>query len=356
MTGRGIDQVMPHRNDPRLYEPYVQTAVRYVQLAERANGRIQRPVDFDYIWGDALDELTRVRPDVRIINLETAVTQSGDYWESKGIHYRMHPKNVPCLTAARIDCCALANNHVLDWGPAGLIETLQTLGRANVKTPGAGQNRSEAAAPVEIEVSGKGRALVFAYGSGSSGIPASWAATQDRPGVHLLADLSGDTVRTVAAQVRAVKQPGDIVVASIHWGGNWGYDVPRDQREFAHRLVDEAGVDLIHGHSSHHPKGLEVYRDRLVLYGCGDFINDYEGIGGHERFRAELSLMYFVRLDSMTGKLIGVELTPTRMAKFRVHRASRVEGEWLREAVSRASRKFGTRLEWEKTGRLGLRW
>ena len=75
------------------------------------------------------------------------------------------------------------------------------------------------------------------------------------------------------------------MVASVHWGSNWGYDIPREQTVFAHRLIDEAGVDIIHGHSSHHVRAIEVYKDRLILYGCGDFLNDYEGISGYEEFR-----------------------------------------------------------------------
>lgn len=115
MTGRGVDQVLPHPGNPHLSEPYMSSAGEYVKLAEAANGPIPRPVDFSYIWGDAIAEFDRIRPDVRIINLETAVTKSEDC-VPKGINYKMNPQNVPCLTAAKIDCCALANNHVLDWG------------------------------------------------------------------------------------------------------------------------------------------------------------------------------------------------------------------------------------------------
>jgi poly-gamma-glutamate synthesis protein (capsule biosynthesis protein) len=103
MTGRGIDQVLAHPGKPHLQEQYV-----------RASGPIERPVASEYIWGDALAELERVRPDARIVNLETAVTTAEDAWPGKAVHYRMHPANVSCLTAARIDCCVLANNHVLD--------------------------------------------------------------------------------------------------------------------------------------------------------------------------------------------------------------------------------------------------
>lgn len=127
MTGRGIDQILPHPGNPRLYEGYVSSAVRYVELAEEVHGPFRRPVDFPYIWGDTLAEFRQKRPDLRIINLETAVTACEDAWPGKGIHYRMHPANVPCLTAAGIDCCVLANNHVLDWSYTGLLETLDTL-------------------------------------------------------------------------------------------------------------------------------------------------------------------------------------------------------------------------------------
>lgn len=117
MTGRGIDQVLPHPGNPVLYEPYMKSATGYVQIAEEVNGPIQKPVDFSYIWGDALAELARVKPDARIINLETSVTQS-DEAESKSINYRMHPANIPCISAAHIDCCTLANNHMLEIGRA----------------------------------------------------------------------------------------------------------------------------------------------------------------------------------------------------------------------------------------------
>ncbi len=125
--------MLPHPGDPRLYESYIKSAVGYVELAETANGPIPKPVAFSYIWGEALEVLERRAPDVRIINLETAVTTS-EAWEKKGINYRMHPENISCLAAAKIDCAVLANNHVLDWGEPGLIETLETLKKANVKT------------------------------------------------------------------------------------------------------------------------------------------------------------------------------------------------------------------------------
>src|SRR5687767_13748209 len=249
MTGRGVDQILPHPSAPEVFEPCVRDAREYVVLAELASGPIPRAVAPRYIWGDALEEVARAAPDARIINLETSVTSCDDYCLDKRISYRMHPDNIACLTTARIDVCVLANNHVLDYGYAGLEETLDTLAAAGLKAAGAGRNITEARRPGIIDLPDGSRVLVFALGTQSSGIPGTWGATPIRPGVDLLKDLSPATADQILRRVDRVKRPGDIVVASIHWGSNWGYEVPRAHVQFAHRLID-GGVDIVHGHSS----------------------------------------------------------------------------------------------------------
>ncbi len=330
--------------------------MRYVDLAEQANGSIPKPVDFSYIWGDALRELARVQPDVRIINLETAVTKSDAYWKGKGINYRMHPDHIACIQAAEIDCCVLANNHVLDWDYPGLEETLSTLQRAHINSAGAGRNAAAAAAPAVIDVKGTSRVLVFALGAESSGIPRAWAASEDKPGINLLNDFSDNTVRKIATRIQQVKRAHDIVVASIHWGRNWGYDIPREQSRFAHQLIDEAGVDVIHGHSSHHAKGIEVYKSRPIIYGCGDFINDYEGIGGYAQFRSELGLMYFITMNADNSELINFHMTPTRIKRFKVHRAVGADARWLSDVLNREGERLGTGVQLGADDTLTLTW
>jgi len=354
MTGRGIDQILPHPSDPRLHESWVTDATRYLDLAQSANGPFPRRADFAYPWGDALDELDSSQPDVRIVNLETSITDSDDFQVTKGIHYRMHPENVPCLEAAGIDCCVLANNHVLDWGTAGLEDTLASLEKVRVKTAGAGRNASEAEAPAVIGIGRKGRVLVFAYASPTAGVPRKWAATQSRPGVSYLPDLSLKTARRIGSQVNLTRQPGDIVVASIHWGSNWGYDVPGHQRTFARALIDDAGVDVIHGHSSHHPKGIEVYDGRPILYGCGDFLNDYEGIGGYEQYRGDLTLMYLVTMEPDSGQLRRLEMVPFRIRQLRLHRVSATDARWLATTMDRECGQFGSRVALSENNRLTL--
>lgn len=356
MTGRGIDQILPYPGNPSLYESYVRDARDYVRLAEQINGPISRPVDFAYIWGDALGILKEIKPDVRIVNLETSITTSDDYWVGKGINYRMNPRNIPCLTAAGINVAVLANNHVLDWGYSGLEDTLQVLKKAGIRSAGAGCNLAEAATPAVVEISGKGLVLVFGFGSETSGIPDSWAAAPKKPGVNLLHDFSDETVLSIQERINKVKRPGDVVVASIHWGTNWGYGIPLDRQKFAHSLIDRAGVDVIHGHSSHHPQGIEVYRGKPIIYGCGDFINDYEGIGGYEQYRGDLSLMYFLELNPATVQLTSLKMKPMRMKNLRVNNASAMEARWLMDMLNREGKKFGTRVEMKDDGTLVLKW
>jgi poly-gamma-glutamate synthesis protein (capsule biosynthesis protein) len=355
MTGRGVDQVLAHPCDPVLYEGYARSANDYVQLAEEANGPIPRPVDASYVWGAALDEWNRSQPDVRIINLETSVTRSEDY-APKGINYRMSPENADCLIAAAIDCCALANNHVLDWGRAGLLETLSTLDRLRIKTAGAGRDPDHAMAPAVLDIPEKGRVLVFSFASVTSGTPQSWAARPQSPGVNVMAKLSEATAARMAQEIARTRRPHDIVVVSLHWGANWGHEIADEQRRFAHALIDAADVSIIHGHSSHHPRAMEVYRNRLILYGCGDFLNDYEGIRGYEEYRGDLVLMYFADVDLATRDLTALELVPLQIQRFRLRRPPRQDIEWLRETLDRECRKFEGRISAGPDRRLVLSW
>ena len=344
MTGRGVDQALPHPVNPILYELCVRDAREYVALAEKANGPISWPLSVDYIWGDALEELERAEVDLRIVNLETAVTSAETPWPGKGIHYRMHPENIGCLRSAKVSGCALANNHVLDWGYAGLLETLKTLDAAGIAHAGAGNDADEAMKPAILGTAGNERVLLFSFGSRTSGIPQKWKATSISPGLNLLDDVSEASAARVADQMRAHQQPGDLIIASIHWGTNWGYEIPRDQIMFAHRLIEE-GIALVHGHSSHHVKAIEVFNGRLILYGCGDFVTDYEGISGYPAaagFRGDLALMYFIELDSNSGELISARFVPMRMRRFMLERASIADAKWLCDLLNELGKPFKT--------------
>ncbi len=340
MTGRGIDQILRHPVDPVINESYMKSAEGYVGLAERRSGPIPRNVEDAYVWGDVIAALERTAPDVRIVNLETAVTAGGSSWPDKGISYRMHPANVGVLHAAAIDVCSLANNHVLDWSYPGLTDTLDTLDAAGIGRAGAGRDRAEAEAPAIVTVNGA-RVVVPGIGFGTAGVPRAWAAGEHQPGVAYFPAPTAEAADAVARHVDAIRAPDDVVVLSVHWGPNWGHDISRNQTRFAHQVI-EAGVDIVHGHSSHHAKALEVYQDRLIMYGCGDLINDYEGIAGHEEYRGDLGVAYLVTMGR--NGLEGVDMAAFQMHRFRAGRASTRDVEWLAGTLDDHSRRFGTHV------------
>jgi poly-gamma-glutamate synthesis protein (capsule biosynthesis protein) len=268
----------------------------------------------------------------------------------------MSPENAACLVTAGIDCCVLANNHVLDWGHRGLSETLATLQRSNISVAGAGRDDREAGAPAVLEIPDKIRILVFSFGSVTSGVPRDWAATSDNAGINLLSELSEAEALRIADQITAIKRPGDLVVVSIHWGANWGYHIPSEQRAFARTLVDKAGVAIIHGHSSHHPRAIEIYRSRLIFYGCGDFLNDYEGIRGFERYRDDLALMYFADVEPDAGMLQALKIVPLQIKRFQLLRPSSCDISFVQQTLDRESRQFGTRVALESGDQLSVSW
>jgi poly-gamma-glutamate capsule biosynthesis protein CapA/YwtB (metallophosphatase superfamily) len=351
MTGRGVDQALPFPSAPRIHEYYIKSAVEYLRLAERANGPIPQPLGFRDLWGAAAEELSCARPDARIINLETSITRSEAY-AHKDINYRMSPENAAFLVAGGIDCCVLANNHILDWGPEGLRETLSVLRQLNIKAAGAGEDLVQAQAPAILEIPHKCRLIIFSFACVTSGTPRKWAATPNTVGVNLLPSLCELAVEEVAHQVSQARQQGDLVVVSIHWGPNWGYAVAESERWFAHELIARAGVSVVYGHSSHHPKAIEMFRNHLILYGCGDFLNDYEGINGYEQFRGDLALMYLADIDPTSGEVQALDLVPFQVRRFQLTHALREDVDWLRHRLDRESRKFDTCIMQKAYGRL----
>jgi poly-gamma-glutamate synthesis protein (capsule biosynthesis protein) len=256
----------------------------------------------------------------------------------------MHPDNLPALAALRPDVCALANNHILDFGYQGLTDTVAALARAGIQSAGAGTDLPAARRPAVMPVRDEHRVVIGSVAMTSAGAPESWAASWHRPGVWLIRDPSQrDAADEVAAQMRARTRDGDITIVSVHWGSNWGYAISPSEIAFAHRLID-VGIDIVHGHSSHHPRPIEIYRGKPILYGCGDVIDDYEGIGGHESFRAELRLLYLASTDAASRELVSLQMIPLRVRQMRLERASQADAEWLRTTIEHTSRRFGTRV------------
>jgi poly-gamma-glutamate capsule biosynthesis protein CapA/YwtB (metallophosphatase superfamily) len=119
-------------------------------------------------------------------------------------------------------------------------------------------------------------------------------------------------------------------------------------------MIDR-GADLVHGHSSHHPRPIEVFHGKLILYGCGDCIDDYEGISGHRAYRGDLRLLYFASLEAGTGQLVALRMAPMRARKMRLDPAPAANRQWLAAILDRISRHFGSRVDLRPDGMLALR-
>ena len=340
MIGRGIDQVLPRSVEPELREPAVTDARDYVRLAEEASGPIPRDVAPEYVWGEALGVLREFAPHATVINLETSLTADGAFDPAKGIHYRAHPENVAVAAVPPRVVCTLANNHVLDFGVPGLRETLATLHDGGIPACGAGRTTEAARAPVTREDS-DARVVVLSCCVGDSGVPADWAAGAGHEGVYRLRRLDRETVADIANAMNEAAGPLAIRVVSIHWGGNWGYAVETEKREFAHALVETGAAHVVHGHSSHHPRPLEVHRGHPILYGCGDLVNDYEGIRGHGGYRPWLAPLYLVSLDPERMTLVDARIVPFHRSRMSLERASTDDAAWLARTLTEENEHVG---------------
>ncbi|OJJ50865.1 hypothetical protein ASPZODRAFT_126823 [Penicilliopsis zonata CBS 506.65] len=381
MLGRLVDQLFPqHVSNAREAEIITSFTERAPSFFKNYTHRSP--------WGNTLPLLHQA--DMNLINLETSVTTSRVPWPDKAFNYRMHPANIAVLHEGQVDYASLANNHTLDFGTEGLVETVWTLKTAHIAFAGAGETNVQASRAVELKLprvyppSGR-RSLADKYQKmeedtkpqtrdkdhthiihvySAADHPHDWAvvptfnlidysSTTRHRLKHILMNnqtASGGT-SALNAQTPALK------IFSVHWGPNYAWHPDeRTIRSLAHFLVDECGVDIIHGHSSHHIQGVEVYRGKLIIYGCGDFVDDY---ALNEVFRNDLGAVWRVTVSEKqttdtTTSSSGVELStleifPTRIERFQAHLLEPMDPDydWTRRKVTVLSERLGTTVNSE---------
>jgi poly-gamma-glutamate synthesis protein (capsule biosynthesis protein) len=150
-------------------------------------------------------------------------------------------------------------------------------------------------------------------------------------------------VKWLCRCINRQRRPGDRVVVSLHWGANWVPVVPEQHRWLARQLIELAGVDVVFGHSSHHTLPLEIHQGRLILYGCGDLINDYEGLPPHGPWRSDLVCLYGVELERRSGGLAALELQPFQLRGFRLQEASAADRQLLEHQLGLEATPAGWR-------------
>jgi poly-gamma-glutamate capsule biosynthesis protein CapA/YwtB (metallophosphatase superfamily) len=383
MLGRLIDQLRPtHVENPSEHEIVSGFARRMPMLSSYC---ARTP------WGNTLRLFRSAH--LNLINLETSVTTHDRPWPHKAFNYRMHPANVDFLTEAKVDYASLANNHTLDFCEPGLVETVDTLAKTGIEFAGAGKTREKAVMPAELCLRrgpdggrhpqgggvSKEEATVSEQGAtyrvhvySASDHPSDWKVI---PTFHFFDYTSAERGRLKAQLVSYShshdSESGggggnsncDLKVFSVHWGPNYQLIPDPEIRSLAHFLIDECGVDVVHGHSSHHIQGVETYKGKIIIYGCGDFVDDYSI---DQKFRNDLGAVWRLKVVETTtesgnqGEEEGgsekkklrverLEIFPTRIALFQTNIIDKNDDDWkyTRRRLEQLSMRFDTQIRTE---------
>jgi poly-gamma-glutamate synthesis protein (capsule biosynthesis protein) len=291
-----------------------------------------------YPWGDTLPIFEEA--DCCFANLECVLADIGRPWAvtPKVFHFRSDAKNVATLKAAEINAVSLANNHSLDFEYEALFEMLKLLKKAKIAHAGAGADLEAAATPAILKV-GREKIGFLAF---TDNEPA-WEAGLKIPGVfYVPTDTSDLRAKNLFRIVQETKEKVDFLIVSSHWGPNWGYAPPAEQPAFAHALIDN-GADLIFGHSSHVFRGIEVYRDKPILYSTGNFIDDY---AVDEIERNDESFIFLVTIEKK--QVSQIDLYPTLIENFQARLATGNEAENIALKMQTLCAEWQTPAEWQE--------
>lgn len=281
-------------------------------------------------WGNILPILKGT--DVNIINLETTLTNSQQIVD-KMFNFKAAPDKVTTLTEAHITAVNLANNHILDYSEEGLTETIDTLDAVHIQHTGAGRNAQEAGQPVMINCHSISLGI-----AGFTDNEPGWKALPSGSGTNYI-DIDHEPDRQKALKIiQQLSQTTDIVIASIHWGPNMKEKPGQRFIELAHDMI-EFGATLIHGHSAHIFQGIELYRNKCILYDTGDFVDDY---AVNPLLRNDHSFFFVAEADK-TG-ITHLQLIPVLIRQCQVNQATGSDYRWSMLRMQQLSLEFGTSI------------
>ncbi|MDP4261375.1 MAG: CapA family protein [Bacteroidota bacterium] len=285
---------------------------------------------YSYPWGDILSLLTST--DINIINLETTLTNSISKIH-KTFNFKAAPDKVSTLAKARITAVNLANNHIMDFDEEGLTETIRTLQDARIKYAGAGMDEQQAAKPVIITCRDT-RIGMLGFTDNEPG----WRAGVSSCGINYINVLNSRSKEKALNSIQQLRSEADLIIVSIHWGPNMKEKPDPGFVEFAHEMIDN-GADLIHGHSAHIFQGIEVYKNKLILYDTGDFLDDYVV---DPVLRNDHSFFFIAEINKK--KFSRLHLVPVLISKCQVNLASLKDSRWSLQRMQQLSAAFGTKV------------
>ncbi|NNM82484.1 MAG: CapA family protein [Burkholderiales bacterium] len=273
--------------------------------------------------------------DAILFNLECAITSSKKIWNGppKAFYFGAPESAVQALIACEFTAASLANNHLLDFGYRGMLDTLQLLDDAGILHAGAGRNASEAAKPAFFERKGISFGLISCCDHQQD-----FSAGEDSPGIRFL-DLSDE--KTALEKLRedfGMVSGCDWPILSLHWGPNLVDHPSEGFRRIARSAID-MGFRLIHGHSAHVFHGVEMYRGSPIFYSCGDLVDDYL-VDPH--FRNDHQLIFDLSLERKGMKSLSFH--PVLIECCRASPATGKSRVWIAREMARRCEELGTRV------------
>jgi poly-gamma-glutamate capsule biosynthesis protein CapA/YwtB (metallophosphatase superfamily) len=304
-----------------------------IMLGRRVNEVIKKE-GYLYPWGNMIELLRST--DLNLVNLETTLTSSTSR-VTKSYNFKAAPDKVQSLIAADVDVCSIANNHILDFGIEGLFETITTLENAGLLYTGAGSNIYKAREPVVVTENGIIVGII-----GCTDNEPGWNAGKTRPGTFY---VNVNKPEALVTEIKSLRPLVDILILTMHWGPNMRQKPTRAFVKFAHSMID-AGIDIFHGHSAHVFQGIEVYKEKLILYDTGDFVDDYRV---NLPLRTDQSFFYIVKTDRKG--IVELELVPVLISNMQVNLAAGAEYKEIVSRIKQLSEEFSTDI-YEINGRL----
>lgn len=309
-----------------------------VMLGRLVNGILKHNPP-PYPWGNTLPIISQA--DIKICNLECVIAGIGKPWPTKAFHFQTDPKNVQVLNIANFSPIAIANNHILDFGPEALEQMTNILKKESINFAGAGADITEASMPALEDGEGNYVGLI----AFSDNMP-QWEAKESKPGIFFVpVDLKNKKAKKLLGLVQKTRDDVKILIVSAHWGPNFGYQPLKEHIEFAHALID-AGADIIFGHSPHVFEGIEIYKKRPILYGTGDFIDDY---AVDEVEKNDESFIFIV--ETKNQKITNLELYPTIIENCQANLAKNERAGKIAKKMQKLCQDFKTQAVWQEKRR-----
>jgi poly-gamma-glutamate capsule biosynthesis protein CapA/YwtB (metallophosphatase superfamily) len=259
------------------------------------------------------------KADISMVNLENPITQRTQRVK-KQFNFKMNPKYLGVLQSAGIDIVTVANNHIFDYGPEGLLDTIHLLDSVGIKHVGAGRNAEEARKGVLFDIKGFRIGFLGCFGAGA------FAATSSQAGVAPRSEAM------VTRDIQSLRQidKADYVVVSIHWGTEKALHTEEWQVNLAHSVVD-AGADLVVGHHPHVLQGIERYKNAFIAYSLGNFL-----FGGNSRSTYDTAVL---KVELGRGTRM-ISIVPIHVEDWQPFVLSGSEGERVVALVRERSRRF----------------